>query len=56
MSIHNLSDKIVFNILKDINFGYLEITNHRGEIFKFGKEDDSLKAYLAIKNPNFTYN
>ena len=41
MIIHNLFDKIVFNILKDINFGYLEITNHRGEIFKFGKEDAS---------------
>ena len=28
MNLNNFSDKIVFNILKDIKFGYLEITNH----------------------------
>ena len=56
MNLYNLSDKIVFNILKDINSGYLEIVNHRGKIFKFGKKDDSLKAYIKIKKPDFTYN
>ena len=56
MSLYKLSDKIVFNILKDIDSGYLEITNYQGENFKFGNKDDSLKAYLKIKKPNFTYN
>ncbi len=56
MNLYKLSDKIVFNILKDIDSGYLEITNYQGENFKFGNKDDSLKAYLKIKKPNFTYN
>ena len=28
MSLYNLSNKIVFKILKDIEYGYLEITKH----------------------------
>ena len=56
MNLYNLSDKIVFNILKDINSGYLELTNYQGQIFKFGNKEDSLKAYIRIKKPNFTYN
>ena len=56
MNLYNLSDKIVFNILKDINSGYLELTNYQGQIFKFGNNQDPLKAYLKIKKPNFTYN
>ena len=30
------SNKIVFKILKDIEYGYLEITKHNGELLKFG--------------------
>jgi len=56
MNLYNISDKIVFKILKDINSGYLEITDHNGQIFKFGNKDDSLRASLKIKKPNFTYN
>ena len=56
MNLYKLSDKIVFNILRDINFGYLKIINCQGEIFEFGNKDDSLKAFLKIKKPNFTYN
>jgi len=56
MNLYKLSDKIVFNILKDIDSGYLEITNSLGENFKFGNKDDPLKAYLKIKKPNFTFN
>ena len=56
MNLNKLSDKIVFKILKDIKYGYLEIINYQGETFKFGNKDDSLKAYLKIKKPNFTYN
>ena len=56
MFIHKVSDKIVFNILSKINYGYLEITSFDGNVFKFGNPEDNLKANLIIKKPNFTYN
>ena len=56
MNLYNLSDKIVFKILKDINFGYLEVTNFQGQIFRFGNKEDNLKGSIKIKKPNFTYN
>ena len=56
MFIYKTSDKIVFNILSKINYGYLEITSFDGNVFKFGNPEDNLKANLIIKKPNFTYN
>ena len=56
MSLFNFSDKIVFKILKDIEYGYLEITKHNGELLKFGDPQSPLKAILKIKKPNFTFN
>ena len=56
MSLYNLSNKIVFKILKDIEYGYLEITKHNGELLKFGNSQSPLKAILKIKKPNFTFN
>ena len=56
MSFYNFSDKIVFKILKDIEYGYLEITKHNGELLKFGNSQSPLKAILKIKKPNFTFN
>ncbi len=56
MNLYKISDKIVFSTLENIKFGYLEIVNHNGEIFKFGNPNDQLKANLIIKNPNFTFN
>ena len=56
MNLYNFADKIVFRILQDIDFGYLEITNFNGDIIKFGNPDDSLKANIRIKKPNFTFN
>ena len=56
MNLFKISDKIVFNTLKNIEFGYLEVINHNGELFKFGNPNDQLKANLIIKNPNFTFN
>ena len=56
MSLYNLSDKIVFKILKDIEYGYLEITKYNGELLKFGNLQSPLKAILKIKKPNFTFN
>jgi len=56
MNLFKISDKIVFNTLKNIEFGYLEVINHNGKLFKFGNSNDQLKADLKIKNPNFTFN
>ncbi len=56
MNLFKISDKIVFNTLRNIEFGYLEITNHSGELLKFGNPRDPLKASLDIKKSNFTFN
>ena len=56
MNLYSISDKIVFNILKDIDTGYLEIKNINGDLLKFGNPKDPLKAYIKIKKPNFTFN
>ena len=56
MGLYSFSDKVVFKILKDIKSGYLEITKYSGEILKFGNPSSSLKAYLKITKPNFTFN
>jgi len=56
MFVYKASDKLVFNILKSINYGYLEITSIKGDILKFGNPEHDLKTSLIIKKPNFTYN
>jgi len=56
MNIHIISDKIVFNILKTIEFGYLELIDHRGELHTFGNPKKSLKAHIKVKNSNFSFN
>ena len=56
MSLYTLSDKIVFNILKDIDYGYLEIKTYQGRLVKFGNKDETLKASIKIKKPNFNFN
>ena len=56
MFIYKAADKLVFNILGGINYGYLEITSFDGKILKFGNPEDKLKANIVIKKPNLTYN
>ena len=56
MNLFKISDKIVFNILKNIEFGYLEVIHHNGELLKFGNPNNQLKANLEIKKENFTFN
>ena len=56
MNLYKFADKIVFRILQDIDSGYLEITTFNGDIIKFGNPNDSLKANIKIKKPNFTFN
>ena len=50
MLIYKISDSIVFNALKNIKLGYLELTKIDGEILKFGNPEDNLKVLLTIKD------
>ena len=50
MFIYRASDKLVFNILKSINYGYLEITSIDGDVLKFGNPKHELRARNISKN------
>tara|TARA_Y100001936_G_scaffold111307_1_gene109409 strand:- start:252 stop:1430 length:1179 start_codon:yes stop_codon:yes gene_type:complete len=56
MVINKISDLIVFKILKNIKYGFIEITNFEGEVLKFGNINDKLKAKIIIKHPSLNYN
>ena len=56
MFLYKATDKLVFSILKKIDYGYLEITTFDGKILSFGNLNENLKVKLKIQNPNFTYN
>ena len=55
MNFNLLSDKIVFNSLKLIKHGYLEIQNHDSKIYKFGNESELLRAKIKINKPGLTF-
>ena len=54
MNFNILSDKIVFNSLKLIKHGFLEIQNHDNNIYKFGNESELLRAKIKINKPGLT--
>ena len=56
MFLNKTADKIVFSFLNKINYGYLEITTYEGKKLEFGNPDETLKADIVIKKPNFNYN
>jgi len=56
MLIYKISDAFVFNTLKNIKFGFLEVKKTNGEILKFGNPEDNLKVSIEIKNESLTYN
>jgi len=56
MIIDRISDTIVFNELKNIKYGFLEITNFDGEVLKFGDINEELKVRIIIKHPGLNYN
>ena len=56
MIIYKISDLIVFNALKKIKHGFLEIKKVDGEILKFGNPDENLKVFLEIKDESLNYN
>ena len=56
MIAYKISDTIVFNALKSIKYGFLEITKPDGKVQKFGNENDKLKVKVLINHPSLTYN
>ena len=54
--INKISDSIVFNILKNIHYGYLEIKTFDDVILKFGNSQEKLRAKIFIKHPDLNYN
>ena len=56
MILYRIADKVIFNILKKIKVGYLEITSTTGELLTFGNYNDKLKADLKIKSSALSYN
>ena len=56
MIVNKISDLIVFQTLKNLRHGFLEIKNFDGEVFKFGDVNDQLKARIEIKHPSLNYN
>ena len=56
MLIYKISDSIVFNALKNIKHGFLEIKKVNGAVLKFGNPDDNLKVFLEIKDESLNYN
>jgi len=56
MFLYKVADKLVFNFLNKINYGFLEIETIYGQKISFGDPKDSLKANIIIKKPNFNYN
>ncbi len=56
MKLNTWSDRIVFNILKNIDYGYLKLITYDGKHYEFGDPKETLKADIRIKNSNFTLN
>ena len=53
--INKISDTIVYNALKNIKHGYLEIINFEVDVLKFGDLKEDLKVKIIIKHPDLNY-
>ena len=56
MSINKFTDKIVFSLLTNINYGKLELTNYDNKKYFFGKDSDGLNVKLKINTRLTQYN
>ena len=55
MNFNNISDKIVFNTLKFIKCGNINLTNYNGKKYNFGNPKEKLKVNVTINKPGLTY-
>ena len=51
-----ISDQFVFQNLKKISYGYLNLVDTNGKEYFFGDSKSFLKAKLKINNPSFCFN
>ena len=56
MSLFKISEKIVLNKLKKIEFGSLKLINYDGQVFHFGNLENELTADIKINNEKFYFN
>ena len=56
MSLFKISEKIVLNKLKKIEYGSLKLINYDGQVFHFGNLEDELTADIKINNGKFYFN
>ena len=55
MSLFKISEKIVLNKLKKIEYGSLKLINYDGQVFHFGNLEDDLAADIKINNEKFYF-
>ena len=56
MSLFKISEKIVLNKLKKIEYGSLKLINYDGQVFHFGNLEDEFTADIKINNEKFYFN
>ncbi len=56
MSLNNISDQIMFGVLKKIKYGVIYLTNFDNKKYIFGSENEILKAEIKINKPGFSLN
>jgi len=56
MSLFKISEKIVLNKLKKIEYGSLKLINYDGQVFHFGNLEDELTADIKINSEKFYFN
>ena len=54
MNLNYLADQFIFWNLKKITYGYLELSDHKGNKHFFGNKSNSLKANIKINDPSFS--
>jgi len=55
MNFNKIADKIVFNYLKFIKYGRIELVNYDNKKYNFGHPNDELKVKIKINKPGLTY-
>ena len=56
MSLTKISEKIILNKLKKIEYGSLKLINYDGQVFQFGNLESDLTADIKINNSRFYFN
>ena len=53
LSLHQFADQFIFWNLKNISYGFLQITDSKGAKYFFGNKESPLKAEIKINDPSF---